>query len=61
MFSGLAAAALIWLVLRRKFLGGELGGPAGGALGRIVTAVVFIGMWGTYILISSLKIDGYFD
>ena len=56
LFSGEAVAAIAVLYMRRKFFGGELGGPF---TARIATLVLFVSFWGIYVLISSLKIERY--
>jgi len=55
VFCSCATFCLITLWLRRRFFGGELGGPT---VIKWVTFVVYIGLWALYILISSLKIEG---
>ena len=49
-----AISCLMTLQYRRVKYGAELGGP-----GRLPTACFFIGLWFTYILLSSLKAYGF--
>lgn len=47
-----AAIAFIVLMLRRKFVGGELGGPKGP---KIFTTVFLISLWLLYLILSGLE------
>jgi solute carrier family 8 (sodium/calcium exchanger) len=49
-FTGLALCCVAVLMLRRKFAGGELGGPD---RLRNVSAVILISFWFTYIAVSA--------
>jgi len=49
---------LATLALRRKFCGGELGGPDGP---KYATALLFVLLWGLYVIISSLATEGIID
>lgn len=42
----------VLLFRRRPSIGGELGGPR---MGRILTSLLFLGLWFLYILFSSLE------
>jgi solute carrier family 8 (sodium/calcium exchanger) len=55
VFSICAVVCLLTLVARRKVAGGELGGPR--PL-KIATAIFFVLLWVTYVLMSSLKTKG---
>jgi solute carrier family 8 (sodium/calcium exchanger) len=52
-FCGCALCAILILYLRRKIVGGELGGPAPLKFG---SAAVLIGLWGVYIVVSSIVV-----
>jgi len=52
IFTACACTCVAILMLRRKLVGGELGGPKGP---KIASAVAMIGLWLTYIAISSWK------
>jgi len=51
IFCGTAVICIATLYLRRVFLGGELGGPAGP---KWATAIFFVCLWLIYILLSAL-------
>lgn len=53
VFTICAIACLGTLVIRRKVVGGELGG---GATGRYGTAAFFFSMWLLYIILSSMNV-----
>lgn len=46
------------LLLRRKFLGGELGGPMSS---KLPTTILFVGLWVFYVFMSSLEAYGVID
>ncbi|XP_056383144.1 sodium/calcium exchanger 1-like isoform X2 [Hyla sarda] len=53
LFTGLSLVCLCVLLYRRRPpIGGELGGPR---LPKILTALVFVGLWLVYILLASLE------
>ncbi|CAD7929361.1 unnamed protein product [Amoebophrya sp. A25] len=52
IFTICALACIATLIVRRSVYGGELGGPK---VPKIGTAAFFVGLWGLYILLSSLK------
>ena len=52
VFSSLAVSCILFLLLRRKIAGGELGGPEGL---RWVSFALLVTFWFTYIILSSLK------
>jgi solute carrier family 8 (sodium/calcium exchanger) len=54
-FSSCAIVTLGTLVLRRRWLGGELGGPD---LWKKVTAIFFVGLWFVYLAISIMVTTG---
>ena len=54
IFCSCALTAVFVLYLRRKLLGGELGGPK---VPRYMTAVLFVIMWLIYVIVSALKTD----
>jgi len=58
VFCILTIVAFLLLFLRRKFLGAEFGG--GKILNRI-SAVAFISLWCTYVMVYSLQVYGYYD
>jgi Ca2+/Na+ antiporter len=53
LFLGVSITTLLTLVIRRKVVGGELGGL--NACGRNASAVWLISLWMIYVLFSSLK------
>lgn len=58
VFTACALVCIITLALRRKAYGGELGGPKGG---KVVTCVLLVGLWVTYIALSIFKITSSSD
>ena len=54
LFCICAAICCAVLMIRRRF-GGELGGPM---IYKVMTAVLFVGLWLFYILMSSLEAYG---
>lgn len=55
IFCGCATTALIVLYVRRIYCGGELGGPR---KPKIVSSIFLVSLWGFYVLMSVLKIEG---
>lgn len=55
-FSACACATLVVLVLRRKLLGAELGGPRAA---KHATAALFVCLWLVYIVVSTSKAYGW--
>ena len=49
VFCGAALLCLLTLMLRRRVLGGELGGPF---ISKWLTAIFFVGLWFGYIYLS---------
>jgi len=58
VFSSLAIICLIFLMIRRKVVGGELGGSDGF---RTFSCVFLVSLWCIYIIVSILKIIGVFE
>jgi len=61
VFVAVAIVAIILLLVRRKMVGGELGGSSNG---RLISAVAFCSLWVIYIVLSifqSLNIGGIGD
>mmetsp|Transcript_12800 Transcript_12800/g.40458 ORF Transcript_12800/g.40458 Transcript_12800/m.40458 type:complete len:115 (+) Transcript_12800:2708-3052(+) len=56
IFSCAAVCCLFLFYLRRKFIGGELGGPKGS---RVASAIFLVGLWLFYIVMSALKAEGH--
>lgn len=56
VFTACATTCLLTLTIRRRLVGGELGGA-----GAKPTAVFFVFLWMTYVLLSSLQTYGYFQ
>jgi len=54
-FSSCAVVTLVTLVLRRKYVGGELGGPEGP---KKATAIFFVSLWFLYLAISIMVTTG---
>lgn len=52
LFCICAGICCVVLLLRRKFLGGELGGPM---KYKLPTTVLFVGLWVFYVFMSSLE------
>uniref|UniRef100_A0A8C5QQU9 Calx-beta domain-containing protein n=1 Tax=Leptobrachium leishanense TaxID=445787 RepID=A0A8C5QQU9_9ANUR len=53
LFTGLSLVCLCILMYRRRpSIGGELGGPR---LSKIITSLIFLGIWLLYILVASLE------
>jgi hypothetical protein len=52
VFLGCSLACYLILGLRRKFIGGELGGPK---LSAYASAGVLVGLWVLYIVLSIVK------
>ena len=46
---------LALLVLRRAFLGYELGGPA---VPKVLSAIILVGLWGAYLVLSIMAENG---
>lgn len=57
LFCICAGITCIVLLARRKFLGGELGGPM---KFKLPTTVLFVGLWVLYVFLSSLEAYGVF-
>tara|TARA_B110000503_G_C7132679_1_gene407471 strand:- start:234 stop:653 length:420 start_codon:yes stop_codon:yes gene_type:complete len=55
VFISVAIVALITLVIRRRVIGGELGGPK---MSAYATSIFFVAMWFLYIVLSILKSSG---
>jgi len=55
LFLATSVTCFLILVLRRTFLGGELGGPD---MSRIITTIIMICLWLIYVVMSSLKAYG---
>lgn len=58
LFCICAAVTCIVLLSRRKFLGGELGGPM---KFKLPTTILFVGLWVLYVFLSSLEAYGVFN
>jgi len=58
VFSGCAVLCIAGLMLRRSLYGFELGGPS---LPKYVTAFFFVGLWVTYITLSSMSSYGLLE
>ena len=59
LYCGLAAVAIVVLLLRRsKAVGGELGGPM---KYRIPTSLLFLLCWLIFVLVYSLQVYGYIN
>jgi solute carrier family 8 (sodium/calcium exchanger) len=54
VFAALACVALLILLIRRKTVGGELGGP-----GKWIVAAIFVSMWLLYVILVSLEVEGH--
>jgi len=58
VFVVVAICAIILLLIRRKLVGGELGGSSNG---RLISAVAFVSLWVVYVVLSifqSLNVGG---
>jgi len=55
LFLATSVTCFLILILRRTFLGGELGGPD---MSRIITTIIMICLWLIYVVMSSLKAYG---
>lgn len=55
LFLATSITCFLILILRRTFLGGELGGPD---MSRIITTIIMICLWLIYVVMSSLKAYG---
>lgn len=55
LFLATSVTCFLILILRRTFLGGELGGPD---MSRIITTIIMISLWLIYVVMSSLKAYG---
>jgi len=52
IFLVVSITCLVFLVVRRYVVGGELGGSP---FGRTISAVFCVGLWVIYIILSTLK------
>ena len=58
LFCICAFICCVTLLARRKFIGGELGGPM---KSKLPTTILFIGLWVFYVFMSSLEAYGVID
>ena len=57
LYISFALLALLALMLRRRFAGGELGGPN---KIKIPCTIAFISLWFTFVLVNAFQAYGYF-